>query len=120
MLQKFLNIFKSKKQSEPAVEPELTILVLIKIKPEFRQEVFDSLKNDEDGIKLTKAHKGCVSTEGRLSADDEETIVIWERWATHQDHEDYMKMRTESGYFDKVGPKFASPPVFIHLSKDSF
>jgi len=102
MLQKFLNIFKSKKQEEPAVEPELTILVLIKIKPEFRQEVFDSLKNDEDGIKLTKAHKGCVSAEGRLSTDDEETIVIW------------------GGYFDKVGPKFASPPVFIHLSKDSF
>lgn len=114
-------IFLNQKKTEP--ESELTILVLIKIKPEFRQEVFDSLKNDEDGIKLTKAHKGCVSAEGRLSTDDEETIVIWGRWArtaTKQDHEDYMKMRTESGYFDKVGPKFASPPVFIHLSKDSF
>ena len=120
MLQRFLNIFKSKKQEETEPEPELTILVLIKIKPEFRQEVFDSLKNDEDGIKLTKAHKGCVSAEGRLSTDDEETIAVWGRWTTRQDHEDYMKMRTDSGYFDKVGPKFASPPVFIHLSKDSF
>jgi len=118
MLQKFLNIFKSK--TEAKVEPELTILLLIKIKPEFRQEIFDHLKNDEDGIKLTKKHKGCISVEGRLSTDDEETIAVWGRWATLQDHEEYMKMRTDSGYFDKVGPKFASPPVFMHLSKDSF
>ena len=52
MLQKIFNMFKLKKQPEPEPEPELTILVIIKIKPEFRQEVFDSLKNDEDGIHI--------------------------------------------------------------------
>ena len=123
MLRRFLkclNIFKSKKISKPEVESVLTILVILKIRPEFRQKAFDSLKYDDDGIKLAKMRKGCISTEGRLSTDDKETIVILGKWATSQDFEDYMQMRMDIGYWDKVGYMFASPPVFIHLSKDSF
>ena len=123
MLRKFLkclNIFKSKKQAEPEPEPELTILVILKIRPEFRQKAFDSLKYDDDGIKRANMRKGCISTEGRFSTDDKETIVIWGRWATSKDFADYMQMRMDIGYWDKVGYMFASPPLFIHLSKDSF
>ena len=123
MLRRFLkclNIFKSKKISKPAVESEISILVILKFRPEFRQKAFDSLKYDDDGIKLANIRKSCISTEGRLSTDDEETIIIWGRWATSQGFEDYMKMRSDIGYWDKIGYMFASPPTFIHLSKDSF
>jgi len=114
-MQRLFNLFKFKK-TQP--EEVLNILVIIKMKPEFRQEVWEMMKTAPEGIALTKAANGCISVEGRLSDDDEETMIFWGKWASQEDHDNYMKMRMDSGFMDKMKPKMSAEPVFMHLSKD--
>ena len=114
-MQRLFNLFKFKK-TQP--EEVLNILVIIKMKPEFRQEVWEMMKTAPEGIALTKAAKGCISVEGRLSDDDKETMIFWGKWASQEDHDTYMKMRMDSGFMDKMKPKMSAEPVFMHLSKD--
>ena len=44
-----------------AEQPGQVMMVIIKAKPEFRRALFDSLKNDDNGIKFTRAQKGTVA-----------------------------------------------------------
>ena len=97
-----------------------TVLVLIKMKPEHRQELFDMMKTQEDGVAHTRKHEGCISIEGRLSTDDDETIAIWEKWTSKEAHIDYVTKRAVSGFFDKWADKISGPTVSMYLSNDSF
>ena len=99
---------------------EITLLLILKIKAEKRQALFDLLKNDENGIKLTKAYKGCISVEGRMSTSDDETIVLWQKWTSKEDQAAYMKMRQDSGFFLPWAEHMLAPPQTMYLSKDSF
>ena len=97
-----------------------TILVIIKMKPEHRQELFDMMKNQEDGAALTRKHKGCISVEGRMSTEDDETVVVWTKWTSKEEHAEYVKTRAMSGFFAKWADKMAGPTTTMYLSKDSF
>ena len=99
----------------------VTILVILRIKAEHRQEIFDYMNTKDDGIALTRKHKGCVSIEGRMSTDDDETIVLWEKWSSKEEQADYLKMREDSGFFQRVfDGKSVASPVIHFLSVDSF
>ena len=102
-----------------ANEP-MTMGLMIKVKGEHRQEFFDMMKNHENGIALTKKSPGCISVEGRMSTIDDETVVIWEKWANKEAQAAYRKMRQDSGFFNDWVPKMAGPPVYMFLSADSF
>ena len=55
-----------------------------------------------------------------MSTVDDETIVIWEKWTSKEDQADYVKMREDTGFFKTWEDKMSAPPVFMHLSEDSF
>jgi len=97
-----------------------TVLVLFKIKPELRQKIFDFMLNDENGIKATKSSKGCISIEGRMATSDDESLAIWEKWASEEDYEAYRKKRADSGFLEKMAEFVSGPPVTMKLSKESF
>ena len=95
-------------------------LVVLKFKEEYRQEVYDMLATSEDGLALTRKHKACISIEGRLSTDDDETIVFWGKWTSKEGHSEYLAMRKETGLFDSWADKYAAPPTSINLTEESF
>ena len=104
-----------------ALTEPLTVLVLLKVKAEHRQEVFDLLKNSEDGAKKTKNFPGCISVEGRMSTSDDETIAQWTKWENKEVLESYIQMRKETEFFKPIFHKLlGAGPQFIFLSKDSF
>jgi len=99
----------------------LSLLIILKFKPEHRQDIFNKLKDRPDGIPLTRAAKGAISIEGRMSTDDDETIVLWEKWTSKEDQAAYLKMRDDTDFFKTFfGDTMSAPPVFMHLSKESF
>jgi quinol monooxygenase YgiN len=91
--------------------------VILKVKPELRQQVYDYLIND---INITLQHKGCVTADVILSADDDVTITLSSDWSSEQDHQDYVAKRSTSGFQEYLMDKLCGPPVFKHSSKDTF
>jgi quinol monooxygenase YgiN len=94
-----------------------TVVATFRIKPEHLSDFNKLLADPEHGLSLTRRWKGCVSIQCYIDQDDPNTIVLWEKWEQRQDHVDYLIMRTNTGFFDKVGSMFVAEPVIIHLGK---
>ena len=63
-----------------------------------------------DGIAtLAKTHGYTItSDEVYAHADNPDTIVLWEKFATRAHHEAYLAWRIETGMLDMLGPILAS------------
>ncbi len=48
----------------------------------------------------TRAFDGCESVEVYVDADNPDTIVLWEKFATRAHHEAYLAWRIETGMLD--------------------
>lgn len=70
-------------------------------------------------VTLTRKWDGCVSIECYVDQDDANTVVLWEKWDTRQDHVDYLNMRTETGFFELVGGMFTAAPIILHLGQET-
>ena len=56
----------------------------------------------------TRAFDGCESVEVYADADNPDTIVLWEKFATRAHHEAYLAWRIETGMLDMLGPILTS------------
>ena len=92
-------------------------LVILQVKPELRQQVYEYLINDID---VTLKHKGCVSANVVLCADDDVTVTLSSDWSSEQDHQDYVMKRNTCGFQEYLMDKLCGPPIFKHSSKDTF
>ena len=66
----------------------------------------------------TRAFQGCESVETYTDADSPDRIFLWEKWATREDQEAYLAWRVETGMIDQMAPAMASPPRFLHLTRE--
>jgi len=64
----------------------------------------------------TRAYEGCELVETYVDQDNPDLVVLWEKWATRENHEAYMGWRMETGMLDAVGQFMAGEPRFVHLS----
>ena len=60
-----------------------------------------------------------ISRKGEQIEDDDNdpnTIIIWQKWKTKEDHQAYLKMRQETGLLSKLVNDLAVPlvPVYLH------
>ena len=78
------------------------------------QKKFLGVLSSEDGLKVTRAFKGCRNIECYTTDDGE--FVIRQAWDSRQDHAAYMAMRKESGLFDSVMGLVSKPFEVVHLS----
>ena len=76
----------------------------------------DWLKSDKQGIGITKEWKGYVNIDFYRSEDDNDQIILWEVWDNKESYESYLKMRTETGAFDIIGPWLSKPATIIKHS----
>jgi quinol monooxygenase YgiN len=85
----------------------MAIIVIVELP--FKAESLDQfvgILRSPDGMAKTRAYEGCNRIETILHRDTN-TLVFVEKWATRENHEAYLKWRTETGMMDAVGPMLA-------------
>jgi len=63
----------------------------------------------------TRTFEGCELVEAYTDADNPDTVVLLEKFATREDHESYIAWRTETGMFDMLGAILASDLEVTYL-----
>ena len=63
-----------------------TVVATFKLKSENREE-FIKFLSSEDGLSVTRNFEGCISIECYISKDNENTIILWEKWEKIENHE---------------------------------
>jgi quinol monooxygenase YgiN len=58
----------------------------------------------------TRSKDGCQSVEVTTNLDDNDNIVLVERWATRQLYDNYLAWRQQRGDLDKLAGALAGPP----------
>ncbi len=72
----------------------VTVLLTVRTKPG-RSD--DMLKFLADILPDSRAYQGCISLSTVRDQDDENVIVVVERWESRTAHEEYFAWRVESG-----------------------
>ena len=83
------------------------ILVELKVKPEFTDEIKVLLK---EILPDTRAFKGFRQIEIHENMDDPSDVVFYEVWDSRAHYEKYLAWRTETGFLDRLSPMLAAPP----------
>lgn len=74
-----------------------------------------AILGSDQGLVATRAFEGCESVEVYTDADNPDTIVLWEKFATRADHEAYLGWRIETGMIDMLGSILASDLQVTYL-----
>jgi len=83
-----------------------------------KRDTFLNILNSPDGLAVTRVWPGCVSIECYTVQDNENQVVLWEKWNKQADHEKYMSMRKETGMFDLLENLLAKPFEVVRLSEE--
>ena len=70
-------------------------------------DLLDILKSP-DGLPVTRSYKGCKLVETSIS-EDGDTLYLYERWDSKEDHQAYLQYRGETGLLDVLGPILSEP-----------
>ena len=71
--------------------------------------------NGEKGLSITRGWDGSESIECYEGLDNPLSVTIWQKWASKENHESYVKFRHDDGSFDFLGELIASPPEISGL-----
>ena len=63
----------------------------------------------------TRAFDGCESIEVYVDADEPDTVILWEKFATRAHHEAYLAWRVETGLLDMLAPILAEDLTITYL-----
>jgi len=74
-----------------------------------------AILGSDQGLVATRAFEGCESVEVYTDADNPDTIVLWEKFATRASHEAYLGWRVETGMIDMLGSILASDLQVTYL-----
>ena len=91
-----------------------TVHALFQCQPGKGAELLAILGSDQ-GLVATRAFEGCESIETYTDADNPDTIVLWEKFATRANHEAYLAWRIETGMIDMLGSILASDLQVTYL-----
>ena len=111
---------KCKKTEAPLEENYVTVIATFGfINSDAKLEFLDVLKS-ENGLKVTRNFKGNISIEYYEDIDNESNLVLIQKWETKEDHQAYLKMRTDAGLISMIGSKLVTPlvPVYLEYNKE--
>ena len=91
-----------------------TVHALFQCQPGKGAELLAILGSDQ-GLVATRAFEGCESIETYTDADNPDTIVLWEKFATRANHEAYLAWRIETGMIDMLGSILTSDLQVTYL-----
>ena len=83
------------------------------------KESLDSAKEimkTPEGLTKTRTFPGNISIKVYQADDVENTLVIFQNWASKDCHAAYLKMRTEEGLLGKISETLREPLEIIHMT----
>ncbi len=92
-----------------------TVKAVFTFKDQESKEKFIDFCNGDNGLSVTRSWEGCQSIDCYESVDNPMAVVIWQKWASKENHESYVKHRHDDGSFDFLGELIASPPEIVPL-----
>ncbi len=92
-----------------------TVIAKFKFIPGKKNEFCELLKGPS-GLELTRNFNGCIYIECYNDMNDENSLILIQKWKTRKDHEDYLKMREDSGLLEKLKENLEEPLVPIYLN----
>jgi quinol monooxygenase YgiN len=63
----------------------------------------------------TRARQGAEMIEMVVNQDNPDHIIVYEKWATKEDHQAYMGWRQERGDLDALGGFVSEPPAVTYF-----
>ncbi len=73
--------------------------------------------NSADGLPTTRKQKGCIQIDAYADSEKSNAILMVELWESKEDHQAYLKWRTERGDMDKLGSMLEGPPVIAYYER---
>jgi len=67
----------------------------------------------------TRAFEGCELIEIYTDEDNPDRVLLYEKWATRENHGAYMAWRGENGMADMLGPFMSGMPEITHLTSEA-
>ena len=90
------------------------VLLEVQVKPECVEEVKAFLK---EALPDTRAYDGCQGIDIYGNLDESSNLVFYERWDSREHYQKYLNWRTETGAFERLGSKLASPPSIRYYDR---
>ena len=81
---------------------------------EYKNE-FLKLLEGPDGLVKTRKFKGCINIKLFELIDSENTIVIFQKWNSKDNHKEYLKWRQDTGLLEFLKDKLAEPLIPVYL-----
>lgn len=69
----------------------------------------------KEGLRDTRAFEGCELVEPYSDSDNPDRIILYEKWATRENHGAYMAWRAENGMAEMMAEFVSDAPQITHL-----
>ena len=93
---------------------ELTFITTFNFKDNLSKKKFIDFAESENGIIITKNYKGCLYFDLFDSKNDENRIIIIQKWDSMENKKKYLKMRKEEGTY-KFFESLVKSPIELDL-----
>ena len=100
---------------EVKIENVQKVVAKFNFKDDKLQEFKQMLDDPETGINLTKSSEGYIDIDILNDMDDENVLILIQKWETKQNHVDYIQKRKDMGMFDKLLEMLKEPPEIRYL-----
>tara|TARA_Y100000389_G_scaffold189710_1_gene213760 strand:- start:5600 stop:5974 length:375 start_codon:yes stop_codon:yes gene_type:complete len=121
-ISKFFEIFFNQTETEtetPNIDKCVSVYAEFKFKNGEKSKFVDILKGPE-GLTLTRNFPGCVQIEYYDNLDEPDTLVIWQKWESREDHVAYLKKREDDGMLKFLEDKLVSPLKPVYMTYDIY
>lgn len=113
----FSKVFNEPGTSVVALDKIVTVYAEFKFKVGGKKKFIGILKGP-DGLDVTRKFPGCVRIECYDHLDEPETVVLWQKWKTREDHVAYLKKRDDDGLLKHVEEMLVEPLILVYMKYD--
>ena len=93
-----------------------TVILELNCKPGMRDTLLEALAAS---LGDTRAYKGCKLVETYVDADDQNRVILYEKWDQRESQGAYMQWRTDTGMVEGMAPILAEPVRVLHFDSHS-
>tara|TARA_Y100000389_G_scaffold204506_1_gene257507 strand:+ start:14770 stop:15111 length:342 start_codon:yes stop_codon:yes gene_type:complete len=108
-----MNFLKKLFKNKPV--NETTVYARFRFKDGKKSE-FVNMLSSEEGLVKTRNFKGCLSIECYEDINDCNTLIIYQKWDSKEDHCKYLEWRKETGLLDALSDMLDEPLVPVYLT----
>ena len=91
------------------------VVATFKFKDQESLQACKEIMLSPDGLTKTRRFPGNISIKVYEAEDIENTLLIFQNWASKEAHEAYLKMRTDEGLLGKISETLREELEIVHM-----